>query len=117
MNFGQKIFDEVVLLAISGQLMGGSETRKISEQLNKLLKSGHSKIVLDLEKVNRINSLGIGALIKWLHILRANGGDLRFTNTGYKVHQYLQITKLLTVIETYDNPRDAVSSFQKSVLC
>ena len=99
MSFAQKRRDDVVLFTINGQLMGGSEIRKISEQLNRLLKQGHTKIVLDMKRVNRINSLGIGVLIKWLHILRDQGGDLRFTNTGYKVHQYFQITKLLTVFE------------------
>ncbi len=111
MNLDKRIEGDVVLLPLEGKLMGGSETTFLSEQLQQLIARGYNKIVLDFERVKWINSPGIGLLIKWLLILRENGGDLRLTNAKDKVEQYLKITKLMTVIKTFDCPQDAINSF------
>ena len=102
---------DVVLVPLEGKLMGGVETNLLSDQLQKLITKGYTKFVLDFERLRWINSLGVGALIKWLMILRQSGGDLRLTNAKDKVEQYLEITKLITVIETFDCPQDAINSF------
>ena len=111
MKLEERIEGDVVLLPIEGKLMGGSETTILSDQLQQLMARGYNKVVLDFDRVKWINSPGIGALIKWLMILRQNGGDLRLTNTKDKVEQYLKITKLMTVIKTFESPQDAVNSF------
>ena len=111
MNFQENIQNNVVLLPLEGKLMGGVETKNLSDELQQLLSKGYTQIVLDFENVKWINSPGIGALIKWLCILREQGGDLRFTNAEGKVKYYLRITKLKDVIKTFDSPQDAVNSY------
>ena len=117
MNFEKQIKGDVVLLPLEGKLMGGSETNIISSQLKELLEKGYNKIVLDFRDVDWINSLATGSLIKWFFIVRENGGDLRITNTNHKVYQYLTITKLMTVIKTFDNQQEAINSFYCSASC
>ena len=114
MELEEKIEKDVVLLSLEGKLMGGAETAILSDQLQQLIVKGYNKVVLDCEEVKWINSPGIGALIKWLMILRQNGGDLRLTNAKDKVEQYLKITKLMTVIKTFENPQDAYPGEPKS---
>ena len=111
MKLKQTITGDVVILPLEGKLMGGAETTVVSDQLKQLMTKGYNKIILDVERLNWINSPGIGALIKWLMILRQNGGDLRLSNAKDKVEQYLKITKLITVIQTFDSPQDAINSF------
>jgi len=111
MKFEPRITADVVLLPLEGKLMGGAETNVFSDQLQQLITKGYTKVILDFDQLKWINSPGIGALIKWLMILRQNGGDLRLTNAKDKVEQYLKITKLITVIETFDCPQDAINSF------
>ena len=111
MEFQKRIEGEVVLLPLEGKLMGGAETNTLSEELENLIEKGYKKMILDFERVKWINSPGIGALIKWIHLLRENGGDLRFTNASTRVKHYLNITKLNTVIMSYDCCQDAIDSF------
>ena len=117
MNLKNQIKGDVVLLPLEGKLMGGTETNLISHKLEELIKNGFNKIVLDFRKVDWINSLATGSLIKWFFILRENGGDLRIANTNQRVYQILTITKLLTVIKTFDSQQDAVNSFCCSASC
>ena len=111
MKFEKRFEEEVAILPLQGKLMGGIETDSLNTQLQGCYANGHRKIVLDFKEVKWINSLGIGTLIKWINILRASGGDLRFTNACGKVNYYLKITKLNTVIKTFDRPKDAINSF------
>jgi len=117
MDYKKLLNGDVVLLPLKGKLMGGSETNVISNQLNELLEKGYNKIVLDFRDVDWINSLATGSLIKWFFILRENGGDLRIANTNHKIFQYLTITKLMTVIKTFDNQQEAINSFYCSASC
>jgi len=111
MRLEERIEKDVVLLPLEGKLMGGAETTILSDQLQQLIVKGYNKVILDFERVKWINSPGVGALIRWLMILRESGGDLRLTNAKDKVEQYLKITKLMTVIQTFENPQDAINSF------
>ncbi|MFZ5518994.1 MAG: STAS domain-containing protein [Candidatus Zhuqueibacterota bacterium] len=111
MNFERTIQGNVVLLPLEGKLMGGTETKSLSDELQQLVATGYTRIVLDFENVKWINSPGIGALIKWLCILREHGGDLRITHAEGKVKDYLKITKLMDVIKIFDSPQDAVNSY------
>ena len=110
-NTKNKIVRDVVLIPLEGKLMDASSTSMVSNQLKDLLEKGYNKIVRDFGKVDWINSLAIGNLIKWFFIVRENGGDLRITNTKHKVQQYLTITKLKTVIQTFENSQQAIDSF------
>jgi len=117
MNREKQIIRDVVLLPLEGKLMGGSETNLISNKLKELLEKGYNKIVLDFNEVDWINSLATGSLIKWFFIVRENGGDLRIANTNHRVYQILTITKILTVIKTFESPQEAINSFCCSASC
>ena len=117
MKAEKQIVKDVVLLPLEGKLMGGTETNVISHQLEELLKQGFNKIVLDFRKVDWINSLATGSLIKWFFIIKEKGGDLRITNTNRRVHQILTITKIMSVIKTFDNQQEAINSFYCSASC
>ena len=109
-----KLAGDIVIVPLEGKIMGCSETKFIANKVQELLMMGCNKIILDFEKVNWINSLGIGALIKLLLVAREKGGDLRFINAKNKVNHYLKITKLLTVIKTFESPQEAINSFYVS---
>jgi len=117
MNAEKQIVRDVVLLPLEGKLMGGSETNLISNQLKELLEKGYNKIVLDFNEVDWINSLATGSLIKWFFIVKNSGGELKIVNTNHRVYQILAITKLLTVIKTFESPQEAINSFYCSASC
>lgn len=114
MKFEKRIEGDVVLVQLGGKYINGAETENLSDQLQDLTSIGYNKVVIDFEGVRWINSPGIGVLIKWLRILRENGGDMVFANTGEKIKRYLEITKLITIIQTFDSPQDAINSFLRS---
>ena len=55
------------------------------------------RIVLDLNGVDWVDSMGLGALVRLQVIARKNGGQLQLMNVGKRVRDLLELTHLLGV--------------------
>ncbi len=102
---------EVVVLEPKGKIMGGPDVALLHDKLHDYIKQNKKKVVIDLAKVDWMNSTGLGILISGLTTLRNNQGDLKLANVTGKIESLLTITKLITVFETFDSVEEAVASF------
>lgn len=111
MKMNEKTSGDITILELSGKIMGGPDAALLNDKLHELIEAGKSKVVADLEKVNWMNSSGLGILIGGLTTMRNNGGDLKLANITDRIQSLLMITKLLTVFETFESVDKAVDSF------
>ena len=72
---------------------------------------GAKKIVLNLGGVTYIDSAGLGELTAAFTSVRNRSGALKLLNLTKRVHDLMQITKLYTVFDVYDDEKKAVASF------
>ncbi|MFC1563385.1 STAS domain-containing protein [candidate division KSB1 bacterium] len=112
MAIKEKIEGDIALLTISGKLMGGNETKEITEKVNSLLSDGIRKIVMDLGKVKWMNSTGLGALIESRRLITDKDGVLKLAAVADKIKSLLIITQILNLFETYETADRAVGSFK-----
>jgi anti-sigma B factor antagonist len=103
----------VTVVEIEGRIVLGEESNAFRERVKGLLAGGKKKIVLDMKNVTYIDSAGLGTLVASFHSARSQGATLKLANLGSKFREVLQVTKLYTVFETFDNEAAAVSSFGK----
>jgi anti-sigma B factor antagonist len=101
----------VVILEPKGKIMGGPESTVLHDKLHELINQGKKKVIIDLSKVDWMNSTGLGILISGLTTMRNNGGELKLSNVTEKIQSLLTITKLITIFETFDSIDQAVQSF------
>ena len=94
--------DQVAVLTIKGNLMGGKESDVVYEKVKQLLDAGTKQFVVDLSKVKWINSQGLGSLMACLTSSRNMGGELKITGATEKVKSILMVTKLMTIFEHFD---------------
>ena len=86
------------------------EVRKV---LLALFKEKHAKrVIVNLEKVKYIDSAGIGEMVGAYTIVRSANGELKLINLTKRVHDLLQITRLLTVFDVSNDEGAAVRSFK-----
>ncbi len=111
MKMQEQKTDNVVILELSGKIMGGPDAVTLNEKLHELIESGNTNVVADLGNVNWMNSSGLGILIGGLTTMRNNNGDLKLANITDRIQSLLMITKLLSVFESFDTIEKAVESF------
>ncbi len=104
--------DDVVILDLSGRITIGEGTLIIRDALKRLLDGGERKFVLNLADCDYIDSSGLGELVTAFTTVRNANGELKLLNLTHKVRDLLQITKLLTVFESYDDETAALKSMK-----
>jgi len=104
--------DDVVILDISGRITIGEGTITLRDALQKLLKSGERKVLMNLEDVDYVDSAGLGELITAYTTVRAHGGQLKLIKLTHRIQDLLQITKLLTVFDAFDSETEAIKSMR-----
>jgi len=101
----------VMIVEPKGKIMGGPESTALHDLLHDLIDQGKKNVVIDLGKVDWMNSTGLGLLISGLTTLRKSGGELKLANVTDKIQSLLTITKLVTIFKSYDSVEEAVTSF------
>ncbi len=112
MAISEKIHEDVAVLKISGKLMGGDETKEITEKVRSLLTDGITKIVMDLGKVKWMNSTGLGALLESRKLITDKEGTLKLAAVAEKIKSLLMITQILSQFDTYETSDRALASFK-----
>jgi anti-sigma B factor antagonist len=101
---------EAVVLDLAGNLTVGEAVAKVRETIQSQMNNGQRKFVLNLAEVSYIDSSGLGELVWAYTSVRNKGGDVKLLNLTTKVKDLLQLTKLLTVFDTYDSESRAVGA-------
>lgn len=77
------------------------------ERLHAVVQAGQLRLVVDLSRVETVDSTGLGALISGLKAARKNGGDLRIVKPNESVRVMLELTSLDCVLKSFDSPEAA----------
>jgi anti-sigma B factor antagonist len=104
--------DGVLVVDCSGRVMFGEESASLRDMVKKLLAES-PKVVLNLREVNYIDSGGLGTLVSLYTTARNAGGAVKLARLSQRVGDLLQITKLLTIFEVFDDEEVAAQSFKK----
>lgn len=110
MKFEDSLLDDIVVLNVSGKIMGGEETTMFHGKLHEYINQNKKNVVVDLSRVDWVNSVGLGMLISALTTVKNAGGRLVLANIT-KIESILTITRLISVFEHYDSREEALKSF------
>ena len=81
------------------------------ERIQGLINEGKVNIVLDLERMNYIDSSGLGFFIGSLKKLRDKGGNLVLINLNAYIYGIFKLIQLQHIIKTYDSLEEAEKEF------
>jgi len=112
LTVSERTVDDVIILDLDGSIRLGEEESQLREAIKGLLAADRKKLLLNLDKVDYIDSSGIGALVYSFTTVRRHDGQLKLLHMGRKVRDVLTLTKLLSVFETYEDEAQAVNSFK-----
>jgi len=80
MKFTDTLEGDLVIIEISGKIMGGEETTMFHGRIHEYIKLNKKNFLINLKKVEWMNSVGLGMLISALTTVRNAGGRLVLAN-------------------------------------
>jgi anti-sigma B factor antagonist len=99
MTFEKEIKDNVLIIRLSGDLIGEDNGVNILEIANNAIQQHALTCIVDISKLRYINSSGIGVLITILTKFRNKGGEVYLMKPSENVQKLLVITKLNAIFQ------------------
>jgi anti-sigma B factor antagonist len=112
LSIKQRKEDEVTVLELSGRLTIGQPVLSLWDAVRSAVDDGDLKFVVNLGDVNYIDNSGLGELVSIYTTVRNKKGDVKLLKLTAKTKDLLQMTKLLTVFDTYDGEADTLAALK-----
>jgi len=83
----------------------------VKEQINQFYDQPHTKLILNLEDIDFIDSTGFGVFLSIMKTANNNYGFFKICNIHADVMELFKLLKLHNVFEIYNTMDDCVNSF------
>ena len=101
----------IIILNLNGRLIVGEPVTDLRAKITRLSAAGANNVVLNLAKVDYIDSTGLGGMVIGYTTLKKAGGALKLTGMNRRNLELLVLTKLSGIFETFEDEQTAVNSF------
>ncbi len=100
---------EVFVVQCIGKLISGNEVFTLHSQVGDAIEK-YGDVVLQLDRVEFLDSSGLGALVRLMQAARAKSGDVKLCGMPPKIRKVLELTHLLKQFEVYESLEEAVTA-------
>ena len=114
MKVSQKEAYGAVILELNGKLTGGPEAETFRNMFKSLIDDDKKNIIINLKKVDWINSTGLGILISGYTSVKKAGGDMVLCNVGDRIDSILYVTKLNLLFQSFESVDAAIEYVRKN---
>ncbi len=104
----------IIILELGGPLQMGVECKQLELAFDQLLLDGHTSVVLDLSKLSKLDSGGLGKIVNCFSRLKTAGGTLCLAGTNGMIDGVLQLAHADRFLKSYPSAREAAESFSES---
>ena len=111
MQIAERSAGNVTVLDLTGQITFTQGDQLFKDKIHSLIHQGQKNILVNMAGVTHVDSAGLGELVAAYTTVTKAGGSMKLVNLTKRLTDLLAITKLLTVFDTFDNEKDALTQF------
>ncbi|BBM86918.1 STAS domain-containing protein [Candidatus Uabimicrobium amorphum] len=100
----------MAVIVINEEVLDVSNSREFKNELKQHLQK-YNKLIFDMNKLNFVDSSGIGVLLFCLREVNKCGGDLKMFGVGRQVMALFELIRMQKVFSIYENEEQAIQSF------
>ncbi len=112
MEFKDDTNGDIAILRIKGRF-DAYEVSSVASWLETASDRAPAHIIVDLSKVNFIDSTALATLVKWMKRCRQKKGDLYLTGLQQPVRVIFELTRLDSAFEIFANENAAAQAFRR----
>jgi anti-anti-sigma factor len=113
-DIGERTVGNVVVLDVRGHMTLSDSEASLLRYASRLGDEGHLHVVLNLQHVAYIDSVGIGEIVRTFLHLGQLGGSMAVCSVSPRTREVLLATRLDTVIRMFDTEEQAVAAVMLS---
>ena len=114
MEFTQETKDNILVITPERDSLDASDAPEFKEKVMELIRNNKSNsVIFDLNKLQFIDSSGLGSFLSVLRALNAQGGDLKLSRMNSQIKTMFELVKMHKIFEIYNSTEDAIQSFKQ----
>lgn len=110
MELASKIINGVLIVEPPVSRLDASVAPEFKEKLTALLEGGYNRLILNLGRVDFIDSTGMTALVSLLKLMGTKNGEILMCNVGEGIKNLFRLTKLDRVFVIFKTEDEALAS-------
>ena len=110
MEIVKNTLGDTEVLHLNGRLDMNTSS-EVKSRIKELLDKQTKKMILNLARVDFINSSGLGVLVSLLRDVRLANSKLAITNPSPYVREIFEITQLINIFDIYESEEAALDGF------
>ena len=109
-----RLKDGIVILEPTGKIIGDVIPVLRKTLIKHIDKSKKPYILINLKRVHKIDSAGLGTFILVNNMVRSKGGRIGIINVGKHIKNLIVKSRLINIFEHFNTEDAAVNSFSKN---
>lgn len=111
MDITREKIGNVTVVTPQVENLDASNTKEFRRDIEALVEP-NAKVVLDLSRVNFVDSSGCGAILSYLRQLNTAGGDLKLCGISKAVRALFQLVRMHRIFDILNSREEAVKAYQ-----
>jgi anti-sigma B factor antagonist len=112
LTISERRIGDVTILALSGEMLVDDGDLALRQRIHALVSEDRVKILIDLGAVTHFDSAGVGMIVAKQKTVRDHGGDVKLLHLTTRSQRLLELMKIASVFEVFEDERLALESFQ-----
>ena len=109
MNFNIRVHDRFTIIDFPDDEINFIKATAIKSKLKTLIKQGHSSIIINLAKVDYIDSTALSVLVSIQKMCLENNGELRICCPNNEVEMIFYLTGIDKIVSIFYSEAEAVA--------
>ena len=112
-NYSLKDHNGLIILEMEGNLVDKAEAIDIGAEVEEKFAAGKNRFVIDLSKLEYMNSTGLNIILNLMNKSRDKGGEAVVAGATPRIKSLFSVTKLDSVFTMKSSKEEALSYFQE----
>lgn|SRR5262245_25684987 len=111
MEITERKIGKITIFNIQGQAMMSAQPERLSQMTRDRLQSGDRLFVINLAECSRMDSTGLGELVKSQKLISDCEGILKLAKVPPPLRSIFSVTNFEQLIEIFESEQAAINSF------
>ncbi len=110
MELSTEKIGEITVVSVLTEVLDASNTEEFKKCFASIAEK-NKNILLELSRVNFVDSSGCGSLLSCLRKVKSSGGELKVCGVQEAVRTLFELVRMDRIIDIFDSKQEAVKAF------